>query len=141
MARPKKPEPLKSIDKPISKVGRPKAIIDWEEVEGLIQAGSSGVEIAHYYGVDKKTLYNRCESDNNISFSVLYRQNISRGNAMLRQATFQAALKGGNNSFYASNLIFLAKSRLGMSDKPKDETGSGTITLNINKGNNDAGNA
>ncbi len=121
--------------------GRPKANIDWEEVKMLIQAGCKGTEVAAYLSVDRKTLYDRCQSDLNLSFSTFYRQNISKGDAMLKVAGFQAALKGGKNSFYAANLIFMLKSRLGMSDKPKDETGSGTITLNINKGNNDAGNA
>ncbi len=123
------------------KAGRPKAEINWDEVKMLIQAGCKGTEVAAYLGVDKNTLSNRCKQDNNLDFSVFYRQNISKGDAMLKVAGFQAALKGGKNSFYASNLIFMLKSRLGMSDKPKDETGSGTITLNINKGNNDAGNA
>jgi hypothetical protein len=112
--------------------GRPKANIDWEVVKKLLQSGCTAVEVCAYLGVDKGTLYNRCQSDNNTDFSTFYRQSKSKGNALIKVKLFDRAMNSDNPAY----LIFMAKARLKMTDRPKEDTGSNVVKLIIDEGNN-----
>jgi hypothetical protein len=114
------------------KAGRPKANIDWEVVKKLLQSGCTSLEVCAYLGIDKGTLYNRCLSDNNYDFSTFYRQSKSKGNALIKVKLFDRAMNSDNPAY----LIFMAKARLKMSDKPKEDTGSNVVKLIIDEGNN-----
>jgi hypothetical protein len=117
------------------------AVIDWNQVSSYIEAGVSAVTIADKLGIDKTTLYRRCEKDNGVTYATYSRQKKSSGKADLQLAAHRAALSGEYDPKFTGSLIFALKSRLGLSDRPKDEKGSSIVSLTINKGNNDAGNA
>ena len=97
------------------------AKIDWEQVYNYMEAGVAATTIAAKFGIDPKTLYNRCENDLGITYSALSRQKKSTGKADLQLAAHRAALSGEYDSKFTGALIFALKSRLGMSDKPKED--------------------
>ncbi len=99
--------------------GRPKANIDWAVVRKLLQSGCTAVEVCAYLGVDKQTMYNRCQTDNNCEFSTFYRQSKSKGDALIKVKLFDRAMNSDNPAY----LIFMAKARLKMTDRPKEDTG------------------
>jgi hypothetical protein len=117
------------------KAGRPEANIDWATVKKLLQSGCTSLEVCAYLDINKQTLYNRCISDNNIEFSTFYRQSKSKGDALIKVKLFDRAMNSDNPAY----LIFMAKARLNMSDRPKEDKGTGVVNITVNKG--DAGNA
>jgi hypothetical protein len=115
------------------------ANIDWDIVATYIEAGVTAVTIADKLGIDKKTLYNRAQLDLGITYSTFSRQKKSTGKADLQLAAHRAALSGEYDPKYTGALIFALKSRLGLSDRPKEDKGTGVVNITVNKG--DAGNA
>jgi hypothetical protein len=107
--------------------GRPKANIDWAVVKKLLQSGCTAVEVCAYLGVDKQTMYNRCLVDNNLDFSTFYRQSKSKGDALIKVKLFDKAMNSENPAY----LIFMAKARLKMTDKPReDQQQNLAVTIN-----------
>jgi len=96
--------------------GRPKANLDWESIDNFLIAGCSGAEIAGYLGVNKHTLYDRCESDKGIPFSEYSQQKKRKGDTILRAKQFQEACDGNDRM-----MIWLGKNRLGQKDKQEVE--------------------
>lgn len=98
--------------------GRPQANINWKEVDALLVAGCSGAEIAGNLGINKATIYDRCEKDKGIPFSEYSQQKKEKGKSLLREQQFKKALgitdKGDNTL-----LIWLGKTRLEQSEKIK----------------------
>lgn len=92
--------------------GRPKAVIDWDRVGKMCEAGASGVGIAATLGIDEGTLRKRSETDHNCSFSEFSRQKKAKGDELLRVAQFNTAMKGN-----VTMQIWLGKQRLNQSDK------------------------
>jgi hypothetical protein len=115
------------------------ANIDWDIVASYIEAGVTAVTIADKLGIDKKTLYNRAQLDLGCTYSTFSRQKKSTGKADLQLAAHRAALSGEYDPKYTGALIFALKSRLGLSDRPKEDKGTGVVNITVNKG--DAGNA
>ena len=115
------------------------ANIDWNIVATYIEAGVTAVTIADKLGIDKKTLYNRAQLDLGITYSTFSRQKKSTGKADLQLAAHRAALSGEYDPKYTGALIFALKSRLWLSDRPKEDKGTGVVNITVNKG--DAGNA
>ena len=99
------------------KAGRPEAVIDWLLAAKLLQAGCKAIEVAAHFAIDKQTMYNRCKSDNNCEFSTFYRQNKTKGDALIKTKLFERAMTSQN----PATLIFLAKNRLGMTDRPAED--------------------
>jgi len=97
--------------------GRPKAIIDWDRVGKMCEAGASGVGIAATLGIDEGTLRKRSETDHNCSFSEFSRQKKAKGDELLRVAQFNTAMKGN-----VTMQIWLGKQRLGQADKTENKT-------------------
>lgn len=97
---------------PKRSTGRPKAAIDWNVVGEMLEAGCFATGISSSLGIDEKTLYNRCETDNEITFSIFRQQKLAKGNDLLRQAQFKSAL-GGNTAMQ----IWLGKQRLDQREK------------------------
>ena len=101
-------------------MSRPQAEIKWDEVDDLLMAGCSGVEISGYFGIIPNTLYDRCEKDKGILFSKYSQDKRAKGQSFLRAHQYAKALgktdKGDN-----SLLIWLGKQRLDQRDKPKEE--------------------
>lgn len=102
------------------KGGRPKSDLNWPEINQLLVAGCSGVEVAGYVGVSKETIYDRCLIDNGVGFSEYSQKMKAKGESLLRAHQFAKALgktEKGDNTL----LIWLGKQRLDQRDKPKSE--------------------
>lgn len=92
--------------------GRPKAVIDWQTVGKLLEAGCAGTDIASQLGISATTLQRRCRAENNVSFAAFSQQKRMSGDNLLRAAQYKAAMEGNTTM-----LIWLGKQRLGQSDK------------------------
>lgn len=98
-------------------MGRPKVIINWQQVGQYAEAGASGLGIAAVIGVDEKTLRNRCESDNNCHLSEFLQQKRAKGDEHLRDKQYEVAMTGN-----VPMLIWVGKNRLGQADKQEVST-------------------
>jgi hypothetical protein len=91
--------------------GRPKADIDWDYVDSLLEAGCSGREISSTIGITPQTIYDRCLQDNKKEFSLYSQEKQAKGESLLRAHQYAKALgytdKGDNTL-----LIWLGKTRL-----------------------------
>lgn len=105
--------------------GRPKATIDWEQVDSLLKSQCTGTEIAGYLGISTDTLYNHCSDEKKTTFSAYSQEKKENGKAMLRAMQFQTAMEGDK-----SLLIWLGKQLLDQSDK-KELTGKDGKDLNL----------
>lgn len=124
--------PKKAQDKDLG--GRREATIDWNLIGEYIEAGVKQNVIAVKFGLHIDTIRRRCQLDNGISYSDFSRQKKSTGTADLQLAAYRAALSGAYDPKFTGALIFSLKSRLGLSDKPKDDTGSNIVSVTVNKG-------
>lgn len=86
---------------------RPLAVIDWEIVDELMEAGCTGVEIASYFGLYPDTLYARVEDKYKCGFSAYLHQKRSVGDALIRKTQFDVAIDKDKTM-----LIWLGKQRL-----------------------------
>lgn len=97
--------------------GRPEANIDWAVVDELLEAGCSGAEIAAAIGVSAHTLYDRCQTDNEMMFSEYSQRKKEKGDSILKKVQFEAAVKDKDKAM----MIWLGKQRLGQKDKVESE--------------------
>jgi len=97
-------------------LGRPRAPINWEEVDKLLIYGSSGVQVAAFLGIDRVTLYDRCVKDRGVDYTTYSTEKRQKGNSLLLGKQFQAAM-GGNTTM----LIWLGKQRLDQSEQPQSK--------------------
>jgi len=72
--------------------GRPRAIINWDDVDRLLIAGCSGVEVAASHGLNPATIYDRCEKDHGTSFSEYSQEKKAKGQSLIRVQQFEKAL-------------------------------------------------
>lgn len=79
-------------------MARPPKEINWGEVDRFLQAGSTGVEIAAYFGIHPKTFYDRCLHDNKVNFTEYSQEKKTSGLALLRAAQFRKAVSGKGDS-------------------------------------------
>jgi hypothetical protein len=101
--------------------GRPEAIIDWEIVGQKLIAGCLVTEIARFFGCSTDTIYRQCKLQNNIDFAAFRQQKKATGDTMLREVLYDCAMAARYDPKYIPAAIFLAKARLKMSDRPKEE--------------------
>lgn len=90
---------------------RPEAVIDWERMDELLEAGCLGSEIAAFFAIHPNTLYLRTTSKYGMSFSEYSQLKKAKGELALREVQFQKATgksKKGDNTM----LIWLGKQRL-----------------------------
>jgi len=106
-------------------MGRPEANIDWEEVESLLMSGCTGTEIAARIGISAPTLYDRCQTDNEMMFSEFSQEKKAKGDTLLKQAQFNAAVVDKDKAM----LIWLGKQRLGQKDKSEQDV---NLTASVN---------
>lgn len=109
-------------------LGRPKADIDWNQVDKLLQAHCSGAEIAAYFGLNKATLYDRCKTDNNMPFSDYSQQKKAKGNSLLKAKQYSIAMRGDKTM-----LVWLGKQYLGQKEKHEVDTNINKITIEPKK--------
>lgn len=109
-------------------IGRPKADIDWNRVNELLIAGCSGAEVAGYFGLNKTTIYERCVTDNNLTFTEYSSQFYSKGETIIREAQFKKVKEGDN-----AMLIWLGKNRLKQRDKEEDKPANTQYTIKVDR--------
>lgn len=95
--------------------GRPNIPIDWTKVDGFLEDGWLGTEIAAYFSMHPDTFYTRVMNEKSVGFTEYRQQKLSKGDGSLRSAQMKKALKGDN-----SMLIWLGKNRLGQKDSPSE---------------------
>jgi len=110
-----------------SKTGRTPAVIDWDTVGKLLEAGCSGESIATQLGIHRTTLYNRCKNDTGLTFSTFSQQKKMLGDNLLRAKQYQTAMSGN-----VTMQIWLGKQRLGQTDKLEHQgQGGGPVLLRV----------
>jgi hypothetical protein len=82
--------------------------INWQVVDKMLRAGCSGVEVAARLGMSADNLYSRCEKEKQTEFSAYAAQKKANGQALLREAQFDAAVEGKDRTL----LIWLGKQML-----------------------------
>jgi len=97
----------------MAKPGREPRPIDWEYVNRLAEAGSSGREIAATIGVSSETLYERTFKEHRINWASYCQKYDEKGKAALRLAQHDKAIKKQN----VIMLIWLGKQRLNQYDR------------------------
>jgi len=100
--------------------GRPKSNINWQQLDQLLVAGCSGAEVAAYIGINKATIYDRCEQEYGIPFSEYSQQKKAKGRSLLRSQQFAKAL-GTSDQGDNTLLIWLGKQRLEQNDRQQIE--------------------
>jgi hypothetical protein len=101
-------------------MSKTKVKIDWKQVENLLMAGCSGVEIAASLGIHENTLYKRCKDDLKVEFVAFSQQNKAKGDCLLKAKQFESAIKDKNTPMQ----IWLGKQRLGQKEKTDLEINS-----------------
>lgn len=96
-------------------MARPKAIIDWEEVNKHLQAQCDGVGIAGILGISPETLYRACKEIYKIGFDAYAAAKRGEGKELLRKKQYDIAMEGDKTM-----LIWLGKQYL--EQKEKNET-------------------
>lgn len=93
--------------------GRPKKLIDWDEVDYLLEADCEGTEIAAHLGMHPNVLYERCKTEKKCNFSEYLQQKKSKGNSLIKVKQFESATVDKDKTM----LVWLGKQRLGQKDK------------------------
>jgi len=102
--------------------GRPKVVIDQEQVVKLAKLGANNVEIADFFDCSESVIRNR--------FSAVLRQSRSHLKMRLRQAMLDSAIHKGN----VVAQIWLSKNYLKMTDDgPQDDVAEETKILPWNE--------
>ena len=102
----------KGKDKPKKKVGRPKASIDWNELNKLCGLQCTLKEIAYFFDCSVDTIERRIKSEFNVNFADYYKKHAVEGKISLRRSQFAKAMEGN-----VPMLIWLGKQYLGQKDK------------------------
>lgn len=114
----------------MSKIGRPKAAIDWSQFDKLCAMQCTLDEIASFFNVSSDTIERRCLQEKKALFADVWRQKAAKGKISLRRKTWQK-IEEGNTAI----LIFALKNILGWSDKmtnveiPSDESTIPVVTF------------
>lgn len=99
------------------KVGRQEIPIDWDFVDGYLEAKCSGREIAGLLGINQDTLYDRCLKDKGEIFTDYSAKLRAKGESCLRKVQYDCALAGDKTM-----LVWLGKNRLEQTDKSEIKT-------------------
>lgn len=98
------------------KKGRPKIVIDWDELDKLCEMQCTLDEIADWFKCSTDTIQNKCKSEQKMVFSTYFKKKSVGGRISLRRKQFKVATEGKGN---VPLLIFLGKQYLGQTDGPK----------------------
>jgi len=107
---------------------RPKKKLDWERVDELLEMGCLGTEIASHLNIHPNTFYEKVQEEQRVGFTEYSQQKKAKGNALLREAQFNLAVKDKDRAM----LIWLGKQRLGQREPepPEDkEIAKGAFNL------------
>lgn len=108
-----------------NKGGRPRKVIDWEQVDKLLGIHCTKDEICAIIEVDEGTLSSACKRERGMGFSEYSKLKKASGKASLRRRQYLAAVEQGNTTM----LIWLGKQWLGQSDKPNEPAQEHTFRL------------
>lgn len=92
-------------------LGRPRAVIDQKNFEGLCAIQCTEEEICAFFGITTKTLGRWCKDTYNKLFSQVFEEKRKIGKISLRRNMFRQA------EHNATLAIWLSKQHLGMTDK------------------------
>lgn len=92
--------------------GRPKAVINWAEVDKYLQSQCDGAHIASLFGIHPNTLYIACEEKFKMNFSEYSAKKKGEGKELLRARQFKAAMDGDKTM-----LVWLGKQYLEQREK------------------------
>lgn len=93
--------------------GRPKAEINWAQVDEYLRAGCDGVSIAAFIGISPLTLYRAVEREHNVNFDSYRQLKRAEGDDLILYTQYKMAIKDNDKAM----LIWLGKQRLGQSEK------------------------
>lgn len=110
----------------MAKMGRPKIVIDWEQVDKLCTFHCTGEEIASVLKISYNTLARAVKDEFDMTFEDYFIQKSAFGKMSLRRRQFSAAMEGDR-----SMMIWLGKNWLGQRDSVDVTTGGQQITLQI----------
>lgn len=94
-------------------VTRPLLNIDWKIVDGLLEAGCSGVQVASHIGVHRDTLYDRTLVEKGVIFSAYAQSKKSTGDSRLAFKQYEDALGVSKVKGNVQLLLRLGETRLG----------------------------
>jgi hypothetical protein len=106
-------------------VGRPKANIDWGEVDRYLQAQCDGTAIASILGIHPDTLYRACDEKYKMTFTAYSAIKKAEGVELLKAKQFQTAMEGN-----VTMQVWLGKQYAGQRDKIDNEH-QGAIQINV----------
>lgn len=89
----------------------------------MLEAGCDGTEVAATLGIHPNTLYERCERDNNLSFSEYSATKRASGDRLLKMKQFEVAMTGDKTM-----LVWLGKQRLGQTERTDHTTAGEKLT-------------
>jgi len=92
------------------KTGRPKKVINMDELIKLCAMQCTEVEIADWFSCSVDTIENRIKQEYKVTFSEFYTKHRAKGKVALRRNMFNLSSKS------PAMAIFLAKNWLGMKD-------------------------
>ncbi len=95
-----------------NKGGRPRIIIDWAVVDGMLALQATGEEISAHLGYSYDTLERACKKVKKEGFAEYSRKKRKVGHLSLRRQQFKVAMDGN-----PTLLIWLGKNYLGQADK------------------------
>ena len=94
------------------KTGRPKLLIDWDELDRLCDMQCTLFEISNWFKCSEDTIERRCKEEKRLTFADYFKKMSAGGKISLRRAQFKAATGGS-----VAMLIWLGKQYLGQKDK------------------------
>lgn len=100
----------------MAKIGAPKKVIDWDNVEKMCAIHCTHDEIADIIGVHYATLNNHCKELFGMTFLEWSAQKRAPGKMSLRRRQYTTAMSGN-----VTMMIWLGKQWLGQSDKQESE--------------------
>lgn len=85
----------------------------WKQVDEMLMAHSTGVEIAAFFDISADCLYERCKRQKRMDFSVYAQSKTFKGKTVLRVSQFHKAVKEKSCTMQ----IHLGKQWLGQTDR------------------------
>lgn len=106
-------------------MGRPKADIDWLQVDNFLKAHCDGVAIAGILGICPMTLYRAVEDKYKVNFVNYAQQKKAEGVSLMENSIYNDAMsKGGVDR------MFWLKNKAGWKDKQEVEH-SGSVNIEL----------
>jgi hypothetical protein len=102
----------------MSKLGRPRKEIDWEQFDKLCSLQCTLVEIAGWFDCSEDTIERRVEEEYRVTFAEHYKKRSAKGKMSIRRKQFDVAMSGN-----VTMLIWLGKQFLGQKDKTEHSAG------------------